>query len=140
MRRSPERWRAIEMRLGREMTAWVSTVRADDSPHLLPVWFVWLENNFYFVTPTHSEQYENLKGNQKVSITLPDPDRVIMIEGEAHASSRTTIDKLAEYFYNKYEFDFTQDPEIEWRLVEVTPSRMLAWGDGFEHEGIEILQ
>ncbi len=139
MRRSPERWRAIEMRLGRESTAWVSTVRPDNSPHLLPVWFVWLDNIFYFVVPTHSEQYENLKLNQRVSISLPDPERVIMIEGEAHASSRTASEKLSEYFFNKYEFDFTRDPEIEWRLVEVTPSRLLAWGDGYDHEGVQVL-
>ncbi|MDJ0752390.1 MAG: pyridoxamine 5'-phosphate oxidase family protein [Ardenticatenaceae bacterium] len=127
------------MRLGRETSAWVGTVRDDDTPHLLPVWFVWLDNTFYFVVATESEQFNNLRGNQAVSVVLPDPDRVIMIEGEAHASDRKTTDQLADYFYNKYEFDFTQDPEIDWRLVEVTPTRVLAWGDGYDHEGIQVL-
>jgi len=139
MRRNPHRWRAIESRLGRAMSAWVATVREDDSPHLLPVWFVWLENVFYFVAATDSEQFYNLRGNQKVAITLPDAERVILIEGEAHASNHKTSQMLADYFYNKYEFDFTQDSEIDWRLVEVTPSRIMAWGDGYDHEGIEVM-
>ena len=30
----------------------------------------------------------------------------------------------------------TQD---EFRLLEITPHKILAWGDGFDHEGTRIL-
>lgn len=138
-RRNLNRWRAIEGRLGRESTIWLVTVRPDDSPQMFPTWFVWLEEKLYFVVAKSSQQYENLRANQDVSVALPDAEKGVVVEGEAHASDRQTREVLADYFYNKYEFDFTADPEIDWQLVEVTPSSILSWGDGFDHEGLEVL-
>lgn len=139
-RRNSDRWRAFESRLTRENTIWLVIIRPDTTPHLLPTWFIWLENHLYFVVDTNSEQFQSLRLNQQVAISLPDTERGIVIEGEAHASDRQTTQVLAEYFYNKYEFDFTQDPDIRWRLVEVTPRKILSWGDGFDQkEGVQLL-
>ncbi len=121
------------------MTIWLVTVRPDDSPQLFPTWFVWLEEKLYFVLNGAGEQFESLRLNQKVAVSLPDADQGIVIEGEAHTSDRQTIEVLADYFYNKYEFDFTQDKEIRWRLIEVTPVQILAWGDGYDEEGLQLL-
>ena len=95
-RRNAERWRAIEARLGREMTIWLSTVRGNGRPH-------------------------------------------VVLEGEAHAADRATTDTLAEYFYHKYEWAFRYDEAEEWRLVEITPDKILAWGDGYDEEGHRLL-
>lgn len=138
-RRKAERWRTIEARLGREMTIWLATVRADGRPHLAPVWFVWLEGQLYFSTGTHTQKFVNLKGNQSVSLSLPDTSAVIIIEGEAHAADRPTTERLAEYFYNKYEWDFRYDDAVDWRLVEVTPHKILAWGDEHDDGDIRVL-
>ena len=108
-RRNVERWRTIEARLGREATIWLVTVRPDDNPQMFPTWFVWLENKLYFVVATNSQQFENLRHNQGVSLALTDAERGVVIEGQAHASDRKAIAILADYFYNKYEFDFSQD-------------------------------
>jgi hypothetical protein len=64
---------------------------------------------------------------------------VIIIEGEAHASDRATTETMADYFFNKYEWDFRYDESMDWRLVEVTPHRIMAWGDQFDSEGIRVL-
>ena len=129
----------MEARLGREMTIFVATVRRDGRPHLVPVWFVWLENKLYFATCARSQKYRNLRGNQRVSLTLPDPDQVIIFEGEAHACNRGVTEALADYFFHKYEWDFRHDDSCDWRLVEVTPHRILMWGDEHEHEGTRLL-
>lgn len=113
----------------------MATIGPGDRPQLLPVWFIWLEETFYFVVPQGSEQYENLRHNQQVSISLPDVEKVVILEGEAHVCDRQTTDDMAAYFYNKYEFDYTSDPDYRWFLVSVVPSRILAWGDGYEDEG-----
>ena len=60
MRRNPARWRAVEARLGRESEIWVSTVRYDGRPHLVPVWFVWLEEKIYFATGTDTQKWKHL--------------------------------------------------------------------------------
>lgn len=139
MRRNVQRWRALNARLSREMTIWLVTVRPDDSPQLFPTWFVWLEEKLYFVLSTDSEQFQSLRLNQKIAISLPDTEQGIVLEGEAHTTDRQTTEVLADYFYNKYEFDFTQDKEISWRLIEVTPTQVLAWGDGYDGEGLQVL-
>lgn len=137
-RQNVERWRALQARLGREMTIWLATVRGDGRPHLVPVWFVWLDGKLYFSTGRQTRKYDNLLHNQDVALALPDTASVIIIEGEAHAADRETTEHLADYFFHKYEWDFRYDENADWRLVEVTPHKVLAWGDG-DYEEIRVL-
>jgi F420H(2)-dependent biliverdin reductase len=138
-RRNNERWRAISARLGRELTIWIATVRSDGRPHMTPVWFVWLDDKIYFATGSETRKFLNLHDNQNVALALPDTASVLIVEGEAHGVGRARTEEMAEYFYNKYEWDFRYDDTMDWRLVEVTPQRILAWGDGFDVEGIRVL-
>ena len=138
-RQNPERWRGIEARLGRETAIWLSTVRSDGRPHLVPIWFVWLNGIIYIATGAFSQKFVNLYHNQNVSLALPDTSFAILIEGEAHVAHRQTVDTLANYFYDKYEWDFRYDDSDEFRLLEITPHKILVWGDGYEHEGTRVL-
>ncbi|MCA9900515.1 MAG: pyridoxamine 5'-phosphate oxidase family protein [Ardenticatenaceae bacterium] len=139
-RRNPDRWRAIIGRLGREMTIWLASVRYDGRPHLVPVWFVWLDEKVYFATGSDTQKFTNMYRNQSVTLSLPDPLSVVIIEGEAHVADHHTVDQLADYFYHKYEWDFRYDDSTTWRLIEVTPFKILAWGDGYdETDGTRVL-
>jgi general stress protein 26 len=117
----------------------MATVRDDGRPHLVPVWFVWLSDMLYFCTGKHSQKFHNLRQNQNISLALPETGSVVIIEGEAHAADRATTETLAEYFYNKYEWDFRYDTSADWRLVAVTPHKILAWGDGYDADGTRVL-
>ncbi|MFN2104239.1 MAG: pyridoxamine 5'-phosphate oxidase family protein [Candidatus Promineifilaceae bacterium] len=139
-RRNPARWRAMEGRLGRETEIWMATVRHDGRPHLTPMWFVWLNEKIYVSTPSQAQKFINMRHNQSVALSLTDALNVIIIEGEAHVADRALIDELADYFFNKYEWDFRYDDSAKWQLVEITPLKILAWGDGFdESEGTRLL-
>lgn len=129
----------MESRLGREPTVWISTVRHNGRPHTVPVWFVWLDVKLYFATSSDTQKFANLYHNQKIAVSLPDPNNVLIIEGEAHVCDRATVDIVADYFFHKYEWDFRYDDSALWRLIEVTPHKILAWGDGYdEKEGIRL--
>jgi pyridoxine/pyridoxamine 5'-phosphate oxidase len=138
MRKDPARWRTVEARLGREMTIWIATVRDDGRPHLTPVWYVWLDDRVFIAIGASSVKFANLHLNRNVSLALPDTDRVIILEGLAQVAEERLSDKLAEYFFNKYEWDFRYDDTADWRLVEIHPGKILAWGDGYDHEGIRV--
>ncbi len=139
-RRNPARWRALEARLGRETEIWFATVRSDGRPHLTPLWFIWLDEKIYICTPARSQKFSNMRTNQSVALSLVDPLNVVIIEGEAHVAARDLTDKMAEYFLNKYEWDFRYDESAKWQLVEITPLKILAWGDGFdEQEGTRLV-
>lgn len=139
MRRNPARWRTMEARLGRESTIWVVTVRRDGRPHLTPVWYIWLEDRIYIAIGTDSQKFANLHGNQSVALSLSDTESVIILEGEAHAADRSTSDNVGEYFFHKYEWDFRYDESADWRLIEITPRKILTWGDGYDDEGVRVL-
>jgi PPOX class probable F420-dependent enzyme len=138
MRRNPARWRALDARLGRESNIWVATVRRDGRPHLTPVWYIWLDERVYIAIEGDSQKFANLRSNQRVALALPDAASVVILEGEAHGADRATADKVAEYFYNKYEWDFRYDESGDWKLVEITVHKILAWGDGYDEEGSRI--
>ena len=121
------------------MTIWIATVRYDGRPHLTPVWYIWLDGRIYIAIGSDSVKFENLRGNQAVAVALPDTDKVIVLEGEAHVPDRSTTNKLGEYFYHKYEWDFRHDETADWLLVEITPHKILAWGDGYDAEGTRVL-
>lgn len=138
--RNTERWRTIEARLSRESTIWLSTVRRDGRPHMVPLWYVWVDGRIYFCTGSTSQKFTNMIGNQNVALALPDAVNVIIIEGEAHTTTRATMDSLAEHFFHKYEWDYRYDDSADWRLVEVTPFKMLVWGDGYDQQdGTRVL-
>ena len=138
-RRNPARWRAMEARLGREHTIWIATVRYNGRPHLVPVWYVWLDGLIYLATGSDTQKFLNLTYNQDVALALPDTASTIILEGEAHVADWNTVNKVADYFFHKYEWDFRYDDSTEWRLVEVTPRKILSWGDGYDAEGTRIL-
>lgn len=138
-RRDPARWRAIEARLGRESEIWLATVRYDGRPHLVPLWFIWLDGKIYVSTGANTQKFANLRANQSVSLALPDTTNVVVVEGEAHIADRSLIDKVADYFFNKYEWDFRYDDSAKWELIEVTPLKILAWGDGYDNLGTRVL-
>ena len=129
----------MEARLGRQKEIWMATVRSDGRPHLTPLWFIWLEEKIWISTGMATQKFTNLRGNQSVVLALPDPLNVLIIEGEAHVAARNEVDKLADYFFNKYEWDFRYDDSAKWQLIEITPLKILQWGDGHDTEGTRIL-
>ena len=138
-RRNPARWRAIEARLGRETEIWMSTVRNDGRPHLIPIWFIWLDEKIYVATGAETQKFINLRYNQNVALALKDTMNVVLLEGEAHVADRQLIDALGDHFFNKYEWDFRYDTDANYQLIEITLFKIVAWGDGFDDEGTRVL-
>jgi hypothetical protein len=106
---------------------------------MTPVWFIWLKDKIYIAIGRESQKFANLYRNQNITMSLPDTESVIIIEGEAHVARGTIIDTLGDYFYHKYEWDFRYDDTAAWQLIEVTPHKVLAWGDGYDAEDIRVL-
>ena len=138
-RRNPARWRAMEAKLGREPTIWIATTRYDGRPHLVPVWFIWLDNKIYISTGSDTQKFINITRNEYIALSLPDSNDVLIMEGTARMADWQNIDTLADYFYHKYEWDFRYDDSTDWRLIEITPYKILAWGDGYDAEGSHLL-
>jgi general stress protein 26 len=109
---------------------WFSSVRADGRAHLAPIWHVWHEGRVYVVTPATSVRARNITRNPAVSLSLPDPMTVLIIEGIARSApeQRAAIQPL---FKAKYDWDISSDSAYGM-VIEVTPQKVLAWGSDGE--------
>lgn len=97
--------RAAE-RLEREAIAWLATVRADGTPQVSPVWFLWDDAGF-LVYSRASARVTNIRTQPRVGLNLDGNGRggdIVVVEGIAHidnaqpspAENPTYLDKYGE--------------------------------------------
>ena len=112
----------IERRLQTEQNLWLATVRPTGSPHLVPIWFVWVAGKIYLCTAAESVKVRNLVQNPHVSIALEEGNHPVVIEGLAQpigAVPKSVIDA----FKKKYDWNISTDSEYT-QVVEIEPKRM----------------
>jgi hypothetical protein len=113
-------------KLARADACWVSTVRPDGRAHLAPIWHVWHAGRLYLVTQARSVRARNLAHNPSVSVALPDPMNVLILEGTARAAPECAA-SLQPLFLAKYNWDIDADTEYGL-ILEITPAKLMAWG------------
>jgi PPOX class probable F420-dependent enzyme len=124
----PDRLAAAIPRLEREQNIWIATIRPDGRPHLVPIWFVWLDGKVWICTPLNSQKVKNICKNPNVVISLEDGLNPVIFEGVAALQNDPPWpDRLAPLFDRKYDWDFRTDDTASYVLVEITPTRMIHW-------------
>jgi F420H(2)-dependent biliverdin reductase len=114
----------VERRLQTEQNLWLATVRPNGTPHLVPIWFVWVAGKIYLCTGADSVKVRNLLQNPHVSIALEDGAHPFVIEGLAQPIERTDPAVLAE-FQRKYDWDITTD-DTYTQVIEIQPKKIRA--------------
>jgi PPOX class probable F420-dependent enzyme len=114
----------VERRLQTEQNLWLATVRSDGSPHLVPIWFVWVAGKIYLCTGVDSVKVRNLTQNPQVSIALEDGNQPIVIEGQAQLIGRAET-AVVGAFQRKYDWDITSD-DTYTQVIEIQPKKIRA--------------
>ena len=127
----------IDRMLRREPVVWVSTVRPDGSPHLVPIWFSWDGERLFIASKPNAVKVRNLRANPTVMLALGEPDDdfdVGMLEGEATIPAATTAEllppgHLAKYRRQMAEIGLDADEYVRTysQPVVITPTRFLPW-------------
>lgn len=117
-------------KLARTEACWFSSVRPDGRAHLAPIWHVWHNQRIYVVTQGRSVRARNIQANPEVSIALPDPMNVVIVEGTARLAPEAAAE-LQPLFSAKYEWDISTDKDYEL-IIEVTPRKLMVWGEDGE--------
>lgn len=112
---------------------WFSSTRPDGRAHLAPIWHVWYEGRAYVVTQGDSVRARNIVHQPAVSLSLPDTNNVVIVEGAARVTPEKK-DALNPLFKAKYNWEFATDNPYNL-IIEVTPRKILAWGSGGEGQG-----
>ena len=74
----------IDQMLRSETVIWLSSVCADGSPHLVPIWFSWDGETVLIASKPNAKKVGNLRANPSVMLALGEPDDdfdVGMVEG-----------------------------------------------------------
>lgn len=105
---------------------WIATVRADGRPHLVPIWFVYLNNRIYIATQPDSVKVANLTANPNIALALENGSHPTICEGHAVLLTPPLSDDIIHAFKHKYDWTLTTDPDYT-TVLAVTPRKWLAW-------------
>lgn len=113
-------------RLSREANIWLATTRPDGRPHLVPIWFVWHDEQFYILTTLDTVKAKNLQANPRASVALESGSQPLIAECTASRLEKPYPDGLAEAFQRKYDWDITRDGEYNG-MFALRPVKWLTW-------------
>jgi len=103
---------------------WLTTVRPDGAPHVMPVWGVWLDGAWYFSTSATSRKSRNLERNSRCVVCNENCEEAVILEGTARRLNDVDIPKQAFADYQaKYEWELDPKRGPVWR---VTPQAVFA--------------
>ncbi len=100
-----ERDAHIDKRLRAELMMWLSTVRPDGRPHLVPVWFLWDGRAILIFSQPNQQKLRNLQHNPNVMVALDTAgqgDDVVMIEGKAELLNDPAVSAALPAYAEKY--------------------------------------
>ncbi|MCG5469531.1 pyridoxamine 5'-phosphate oxidase family protein [Micromonospora sp. LAH09] len=120
----------VEERLSRELNVWLCTLRRDGSPHLTPVWFVYLCATFWVGCESRSVKARNVLADPRVSLALEGGDAPVVAEGAARVHRDGFPSPVVEAFARKYDgWDVgRQVGPSERALLEIPVRRWLLAG------------
>ena len=133
-------WTDAEERLKRADVFWLSTVRPEGRPHVVPLIAVWLNGSLYFATGHGERKARNQAKNRLVSVTTGRNDLTegldIVVEGEAKVvSDRAKVRRIAEAYVAKYGEGWRLPGQGGVVVFEVTPSKVFGFGRRDGHIG-----
>jgi Pyridoxamine 5'-phosphate oxidase len=105
---------------------WFASTRPDGRAHLAPIWHVWHAGAAYVVTRGGSVRALNIRHHPAVSLSLPDPMNVFVLEGTARFVPEMAAE-LAPFFQAKYKWDIQTDAEYD-TIIRIDPVKAMAWG------------
>lgn len=112
-------------RLEQALVVWLASVRPNDKPHLVPLWFVFKDGRLFVCTPATTVKARNIALNRKVVVALEDGNHPLIVEGEA-TRLKEIPPHVAELFSSKYDWQIIGD-ETNDALIEIVPTRILTW-------------
>lgn len=92
-------WADIRQRIETGSTHWLTTVRPDGRPHIVPMGPAWMDGALYFTTGQGTRKGENLEHNPHCAIAVANGGFDIVVEGKAEqVRDAGKLQRLAELY------------------------------------------
>jgi PPOX class probable F420-dependent enzyme len=122
--------------LSSEPVVWLSTVRPDGAPHLVPIWFTWDGSSLLVFSKPGAQKVRNLRAHPVAMLALGEPEddfdvalaeaRVELFDAPAtelpDAHMTKYADRMAALGLSPEEFVATYS-----QVLRITPTRSLPW-------------
>ncbi|SCF27504.1 pyridoxamine 5'-phosphate oxidase family protein [Micromonospora chokoriensis] len=121
----------VQARLAQEPNVWLCTLRRDGSPHLTPVWFVYVAGTWWIGSGSRSVKVRNVIADPRVSLALEGGNAPVVAEGTARVHRDDFPSTVVEAFAGKYdgwEVGRQVSPGGERVLLEIPVRRWLLAG------------
>jgi PPOX class probable F420-dependent enzyme len=123
--------------LENELVVWLSTIRPDGAPHLVPIWFWWDGEALLVFSKSEAQKVRNVRANPSVMLALGDAEDdfdVGLVEGRAELLDRPAADILPAGLLTKYADRLAAigvDP-VEYartysQVIRIVPHAYLGW-------------
>jgi hypothetical protein len=107
-------------------TAWLATVAGNGQPHLVPLWFVWLGQDFFLCVESVSVKARNLEFSEQVALAIGGTDHPLICRGRASFVPPPWPEPVVQAFLRNFEWNVAEDPTYD-RLVRVRAQRWVSW-------------
>ncbi|MDP9373642.1 MAG: TIGR03618 family F420-dependent PPOX class oxidoreductase [Chloroflexota bacterium] len=124
----------IDRRLREETIAFLSTVRPDGRPHLVPIWFLWDGETILIFSQPANQKVRNLRQNPRAMLALErgGDAPVILIEGEATLLDEGAAAATDPAYVEKYAagmanlgMDAAQMAAVYRQPIRITPTKFI---------------
>lgn len=84
---------------------WLTTVRPDGRPHMMPLWGVWRGDAFEFSTGPNSRKAKNFHENPDVAVATENGSEAVIIEGSVEVMPESSHHAFITAYRQKYEWE-----------------------------------
>src|SRR4029079_15676894 len=129
--------------LEREPVVWLSTVRPDGGPHLVPIWFWWDGEAVLVFSKPGAQKVRNLRAHPSVMLALGDAEDdfdVGLVRGRAELLDRPSRETLPPGLFAKYAarlsamgVDAAEFAATYSQVIRIVPDTYLGWDGRFPH-------
>ena len=128
-------WDWVAEQLTESKNYWLSSVRPNEHPHVVPRWGVFMDNKFYYDGSPETRHARNIVENPHVSLHLESGDQAVILEGISKPANKPEpelANRLAEEYRRKYT-QHGYSPELnqwdEGGLYVFSPHQCIAWSN-----------
>lgn len=113
-------WDFVSQAMASATNYWLATASLAGTPQAVPVWGIWVAEQFYFSTSGNSRKGKNLAENPRLAVHLESGDEVVILEGVVEVVAQGDwFRQLDETYYAKYGVNLTAQNPV-YRLYHHT--------------------
>ena len=118
-----------------QRTVRVATVGARGRPHVIPLWYVWLDRTMFLNTTRGNRSVRNVEANPAAAATVDDGEsydelRGVVLHGRLEeAEGDPRLERVLQAFSRKY-YGGNPPPFTVWRnrfFLKLEPERITSW-------------